>query len=209
MPTMTHTQPIITRQTVENGMNYAAYKELVERCAEAGTTTGAEQTEERVGFTKLNRQRMRRVEQTTVLAEKTLAALRLVNKETIWLTLVETWCGDAAQITPVLQKMSEAQPLIQTRFILRDEHLPIMDAFLTNGNRAIPRLIMLDARTLEVIGDWGPRPEEGQKLFQELKQAGLSHDDIVTRLHKWYADDKTLSAQRSISQALAKTFQAS
>lgn len=195
-------QAVITPAIVDCAMEYVEYRQLVETCAEMGTTTGSEPTEERIGFTKLNRQRMRRVEQTCVLADETLRALSEIDKPIIWLTLVEAWCGDAAQIVPVFHKISEAQPLVRLRFILRDAHLSVMDAFLTNGGRSIPKVIMLDSETLDVLGDWGPRPEEAQSLFAELKATGLSHDEIMTHLHKWYAQNKTIETQRSLVRFL-------
>ena len=87
--------------------------------------------------------------------------------------------------------------MIQSRYILRDENLEIMDQFLTNGRaRSIPKLICLDSQTLEVLGDWGPRPEPAQQLFTNLRNSGeYSSQERAERLHKWYADNKTLAVQ--------------
>jgi len=119
-----------------------------------------------------------------------------VNRNMIWLVLTEAWCGDAAQNLPIIQKIAEHSPKIQTRYILRDENLDIMDLFLTNGrSRSIPKLISLDSQTLEVLGHWGARPAGADQLYNELSQEGLQNQQVSEKLHKWYADDKTKSVQ--------------
>lgn len=119
--------------------------------------------------------------------------------------MTEGWCGDAAQIVPVLNHMAATNDHITLRFILRDENLAIADAFLTNGARAIPKVLVLDATTLEVLTTWGPRPAEMQKMVLDAKAASLVTEDkaaqkaiseaAANNLHLWYAKDKTKTIQ--------------
>jgi hypothetical protein len=195
---------LVLPDILNQSMRYDSYRWLVEECATQGKTTGPEQTETRINYTKLNAQRMKRVEQTTRLAEETCTALEAASRPMIWLTLTEAWCGDAAQIVPVLHAMASAAPNVELRLILRDENLVVMDEFLTNGGRSIPKVIFLDSDSLDVLGSWGPRPPEAQTLLQSWKTEGLSFDEYSTLLHKWYTDDKTLSTQRSFIAALPR-----
>ena len=52
-----------------------------------------------------------------------------------------------------------------------------MDQHLTNGSRAIPKLIVFDKNDNELFS-WGPRPAEAQNLFARLKNAGVEKSEI-------------------------------
>jgi hypothetical protein len=148
-----------------------------------------------VSFTRLNRQRMNRLEKTVGLGSEAIAAAKNNARKQIWLIITEAWCGDAAQNIPVIEKIAAESDIIDTRYILRDENLELMDQFLTHGARSIPKLIALDAETLEVLGDWGARPEPAQKLFFELKERGLEKPLILENMQRWYNDDKGRTIQ--------------
>jgi hypothetical protein len=84
---------------------------------------------------------------------------------------------------------------IMLKFILRDEHLDMMDAHLTNGSRAIPKVIILDSQ-LDEVTNWGPRPKALQALVIDwMKDPGLTHEDWSEKVHAWYAKDKTQEIQ--------------
>lgn len=187
----------ITRGIVENAYDYEEYREMIDTLLEQGKTTGENHSESMLHYTKMNVHRMRRLDKQSELKDELVESLQNVDRQLIWLTLTEGWCGDAAQIIPVIQKMADQTKKIQARYILRDKNLDIMDQFLTDErSRSIPKLICLDAKTLEVLGDWGPRPEEAQKLFKNLKESyEYSSRERAERLHKWYTEDKTDSVQ--------------
>jgi hypothetical protein len=79
-----------------------------------------------------------------------------------------------------------------------------MDAYLTDGARSIPKLIALDSETLEEIGVWGPRPTTAHEMVMERKKNdnGESYLEFATRLHGWYAKDKTQSTQKELGEAM-------
>ena len=64
------------------------------------------------------------------------------DKKLIWLVISEGWCGDAAHSLPVMNKMAELNPNIEMRVVLRDQHETLMNQFLTNGGKSIPKLII-------------------------------------------------------------------
>ena len=79
------------------------------------------------------------------------------------------WCGDAMVNVPVFLRLAN-EALIETRFLIRDENLELMDQFLTNGTaRSIPIIIFLDEND-NLIGKWGPRAEIIQKEVDVLKK---------------------------------------
>jgi hypothetical protein len=199
--------PFITPELVRSAMNYQMYRALVETLVAEGRTSGTDQKPSLIEYTKINFQRMKRVEATTELAPETVQALRSITNPMTWLVLTEAWCGDAAQIVGVIETMASCNPLLHARFLLRDEHLSIMDDFLTNGGRSIPKVIFLDLESCTVLGAWGPRPEELQALIAQWKQEHIPFEELAARAHRWYAADKTHSTQRSFITALTTALQ--
>lgn len=90
------------------------------------------------------------------------------------LVITEDWCGDAMMNNAVLRKIAEAAD-IEARCVYRDKNLELMDQYLTNGARSIPKYIILSEQG-EVLGSWGPRAPEVQK-FVDSKKAVLPKKD--------------------------------
>ncbi len=184
------------KTNLKQAFTYPAYKELSEQLLEKGMVTGPNQTEELLAYGKLNAQRSSRIEKHSQLEEATIEAIKKVSRKMLWLVISESWCGDAAQNLPVIYKMAQIKPeLIDLKIILRDEHLEIMDRYLTNGTRSIPKLICFDAESGEELFTWGPRPQVAQDLFLQLKAQGLSKIEASAQLHAWYPKDKGKALQ--------------
>ena len=190
------------RKYVERSMSFSEYRSLIDGLAEQGDTTGTERTPSRVEFTRLNRQRMARLEKTITLGEEAANAATRNTRAMTWLIITESWCGDAAQNIPVIQKIAAASSNIETRYILRDENLELMDRFLENGSRSIPRLVALDRETMEVLGTWGSRPEALKSYFAELREQGLEKGGIGELLQRWYNSDKGRSLQSEYARLI-------
>lgn len=188
---------IINRGIVENAYTYREYRELIDNLLANDKTTGENHSESMLHYTKMNVHRMKRLEKQIELKDELVQRLENLHRSLTWLILTEGWCGDAAQIIPTIQRMADQTKSIQTRYILRDQNLKIMDQFLTDGRaRSIPKLICLDSKTLEVLGEWGPRPDVAQQLFKDLRKSDeQSSRERAEKLHKWYADDRTFSVQ--------------
>lgn len=187
----------------DNGMNYSSYRELINSLFAEGKTTGDDHSEGMLHYTKMNNQRMNRVEKTTVLNDDLLEAISNVKENYNFLVISEGWCGDAAQILPVIEKIVGASNgKFDLKIVLRDKNLELMDTYLTNGGRAIPVLLVLDANKNSVLPKWGPRPQNLQALLkqwkQEIEDAGL----IAEQLHGWYAKDKTQATQVELTELL-------
>ena len=191
---------------VDKSLSYEAYKQLVDDLLAAGKATGINHSEAFLHYSHLNQQRMHRLEKTIVLLPEVSERILSISKPQIWLVLTEGWCGDAAQSLPVMQALVQLNPLIRLRIILRDENLELMDQYLTNGvSRSIPKLIALDAGSLEVLFTWGPRPAPLQELFYRMKAEGMAYDPIKEELQRWYNTDKTVSIQQEIASLAGAT----
>ena len=180
---------------VEKSMTYAEYVKLIDDLLMDGKTTGANQSEAMFNYGKLNRQRMHRLEKTVKLSDEIVEKVRAVNRKMIWLIITEGWCGDAAQNIPTIEKIAAESENIETRYILLDENLELMDRYLTNNARSIPKLIALDAETFEELETWGPRPQAAMDLFYDLKDQGLEKPEIMEKIQRWYLADKEKSIQ--------------
>ncbi|MEM1119004.1 MAG: thioredoxin family protein [Bacteroidota bacterium] len=195
----------LPKSVLDQAYDYQAYRQLIDDLFAQQKTTGTDHSESMLKYTKLNLARMNRLDRKSRLTEATISRLQSINRSLTWLVITEGWCGDAAQIVPVLHHMALESDHITLRFILRDQNLNIMDAFLTNNARSIPKVIVLDSETLEVLGSWGPRPAEVQQMVMDAKAAGLKTEDLALRkqisvnaaeqLHLWYARDKTKAIQ--------------
>ena len=194
----------ITRGVIENAYTYQEYRNMIDERMAEGKTTGDNHSEAMLHYTKMNVHRMQRQDKRVKLTDDVKTALDGVERKLIWLVLTEAWCGDAAQSLSAVQKMADYSENIQARYILRDEHLEIMDEFLTNGkSRSIPKLICLDAQSLDILGSWGPRPANAQKLYDEWRSVeGVVYQDVAEKLHKWYAKDRTKSMQAELSEKI-------
>ena len=186
-----------------NSFTFESYKELVQALVAAGKTSGPDQREDLIHYTELNAKRMKRIEKTTVLKEELKNLISSIQEPMTWVLISEAWCGDAAQIVPVLGKIAAESELIDLQIILRDEHLDIMDQYLTNGGRSIPKLICLDQENREIFV-WGPRPAAIQQVVNDTKAEGITdHAVLVERIQYAYNENQTHSIQQEISDILA------
>jgi hypothetical protein len=186
------------------GLNYEKYRGLIDQLLAEGKTTGEDHSESMLQYAKMNVQRMNRLDKTTNLSAEILETLTSIKGMYKFLVITEGWCGDAAQIVPVINKIVEAAPNFEMKLVLRDEHLPLIDAHLTNGGRAIPVLLVLDRDGQLALQKWGPRPAVLQDLMAQWKADGIVMPELSEHLHGWYAKDKTAAIQKELSGLLAQ-----
>jgi len=188
--------PVVSPEQLASAYSYAAYRQFIDELQAEHKTTGPQQSEALTEYTRLNVQRMRRLDKTVQILPALQAALNGLTQSYAWLIITEGWCGDAAQLVPVLEAVARASgSKIKTYYVLRDEHPALMDAYLTNGARAIPKLVVLNSDTLTERAHWGPRPAPAQKLLLDLKAQGATHEQYAEQIHGWYAHDKTQTTQ--------------
>jgi hypothetical protein len=94
--------------------------------------------------------------------------------------------------------MSEASKNIDLKLVFRDENEELINLFLTNGAKSIPKLLLLD-EVFHLINHWGPRPEGAKNLIIEYKaNHGIVDEAAKIALQKWYLDDKGISTMKEI-----------
>lgn len=185
------------------GITYNDFVAQTKEFANTGKTSGSDQAENLIYFTKLNASRMRRIFKTTSLKQELVEYLASSNRQYLWRVFTETWCGDAAQSLPVLEKIAEAADNIELEIHFRDEHPALFDEYLTNGSKSIPKLVAFDKDSGEELGTWGPRPAVLQAMVMSNKETQLkSHEELVEDIQRWYNDDKGNLIQTEILQAL-------
>ncbi|MDX5397377.1 MAG: thioredoxin family protein, partial [Hymenobacteraceae bacterium] len=110
---------------------------------------------------------------------------------------------DAAQSVPVIAAMAAVTPAINLRLLLRDDFPAIMDCYLTNGGRSIPKLICFDAETRQELFTWGPRPAEAQEMVTTMKaDPSVTKAQFIEQIQLWYARDRTRSTQAELAALL-------
>jgi len=176
----------------KSGLTYPEYRNLVDKLIQEGKTTGNTQTTEKVEFTKLNIQRMNRLDKTVHLPEQAMHIIKNIAEPMLWLLIGDAWCGDCAQIIPIVNKLAAAnKDKITLKIISRDSDSELVQTEL-HGSISIPKLLAIDPHTMEVICSWGPRPMPAQQIMQRWKESDgkISKEDFEKELHLWYAKDK-------------------
>lgn len=152
-------------------------------------------------YRKLNFQRSSRLEKTFIPTDESKQVFSNISGKQKWIVITESWCGDSAQNLPVIAKLAQLSDKIKFKIVLRDSNLEFMDLHLTNGGRAIPKLIVFDEDENELF-KWGPRPVEAQNLFSRLKNDGIAKSEINKELHLWYGRNRGKEVEREIFELL-------
>ena len=191
-------------QSLENATSYRDYRDLVEENVANATTTGSEQSEALSNYTLLNHTRMKRLDKKVKIEEEIQQKFENFNGNQTWLVITESWCGDAAHAMPVMNLLTNLTSNIDLKVVLRDENLELMDAFLTQGSLSIPKLIVLDNETEEVVADWGPRPSVVTQLVKDYKaEYGELSPEFKKDLQVWYNKDKSQNIIEDLSDLIA------
>ena len=194
----------IIENSLQKAISYTGYRNLVRNLLTEGKSTGPEQSEDLTNYSMLNDRRMKRLDKTIKISEETIQEFQKVKQPQTWLVLTEGWCGDAAQSLPILNKIASDTANIDLKIVLRDENLDLMDLFLTNGGRSIPKLIALD-KDNNVLDFWGPRPTIATKMVADYKEKnGALDPQFKQDLQVWYNKDKGKSVQEDFVNLVAK-----
>ena len=186
----------------ETAYSYADYMELMEKVVLENRTTGPKQSEDMNYYTRLNLSRMQRLNKKVEITEELKSAINKIEIPQTWYILTEAWCGDAAQNVPVIAAAVLSNPLITVKLLLRDENSDIMDQYMTDGGRSIPKLIAVDEDFNELF-TWGPRPEGAHKLLLEYKANPIqTHKEFAADVQRWYIADKSESVQKELTTIL-------
>ncbi|OYQ43560.1 thioredoxin family protein [Flavobacterium cyanobacteriorum] len=193
----------LIENSLNNSYTYTEYRNHISHLLIDGLSTGHTQSEDLTHYSTLNEVRMNRLDKTIIITPEVKSKLEGLKQEHILLVLSEGWCGDAAQIMPVINKMAEATDKLELKIVLRDDNDALMNEYLTNGSRSIPKLVLVDKDTLTARGSWGPRPHGAAKLIMDYKEKyGVIDQEAKTELQKWYLHDKGESTMEEIALLL-------
>tara|TARA_B100000446_G_scaffold169594_1_gene175413 strand:+ start:467 stop:1081 length:615 start_codon:yes stop_codon:yes gene_type:complete len=181
----------VIEESLKKSLSYQDYRTLLSRLVEENATTGTNQSEALINYTALNDRRMKRWDKTVKISDEDIDAIKNATVNQTWIVLTESWCGDAAHVIPVINKVAELNTGINLQLVMRDENEQLMDLFLTNGGKSIPKLIQFDNTTKTVLNSYGPRPTEATKLVNDFKKKnGTLTAEFKEDLQRWYNKDK-------------------
>ncbi|MDQ7916222.1 thioredoxin family protein [Mesonia sp. MT50] len=188
---------------LQKSMTYQDFLDKVTTLHEEGKVTGDTQSEDLLNYTNLNLRRLKRWNKTLKVSDDVKETIANYSKKVHWIVVAEGWCGDVAHILPVIHKAAELNDNINLRIVLRDQNVAFMDHFLTNGARSIPKLVMVDQETLEVLHVWGERPAPAIKLIKDYKEEhGIVDETVKEELQHWYNSDKGQTTLKELTALL-------
>jgi len=188
---------------LNKSMPYSTYRQLISDLLLQNKTTGPDQSESMVEYARVNLHRIKRLEKTIKIDAELDNKLKEIETTQTVIAITEGWCGDAAQNLPLFDLISQKYDQIKLYAVLRDENPEIMDDYLSNGARAIPKIIWFNS-SLEEKFTWGPRPAAAQELINACKLQGKSKEEWSVDLHTWYSKDLTQSAQKELLSLISK-----
>ncbi len=186
-----------------NGMKYQEYIDSLKQKVELINKNNLNEYEGiSANLLKLNYQRSTRIEKTYNINKDLCELIKKIREPQLWMILTEHWCGDSAQILPYISKFAECNSLIDLRILERDKNIDIMDLYLTNGTRSIPKLIAFDNEGNELF-QWGARPKKAQDLVNKLKAEGKTKEEFLEQLHIWYVKDQGKSIEKEFYKIIS------
>jgi hypothetical protein len=184
-------------------MDFANYEQYFESILNGETIVAPYDKPAYMNYTKLNWTRQHRWLKTGELNADLINLVMQIKHPQHWIIITEPWCGDAAHILPFIHKLTQMNPLITLDIQLRDSEPHLINSYLTGANKSksIPKLIVRNSEGHDLMV-WGPRPQENQELFEQMKGDERDMEEIKLRLQKWYNDDKGRSLQHELLEAL-------
>jgi hypothetical protein len=170
-------------------MTYPECQLLFDQILEQANPPYPYNNEAYINYTRLNKSRMHRWDKQLKLNDSLLLKLKSIDAPQHWIIITEPWCGDAAHSVPFLMQMIAANALITYDIVLRDTEPFLIESYLTNGTRGIPKLVARDESGADIF-TWGPRPKPAQLLINELRGANADYGVIKIALQQWYNADK-------------------
>jgi hypothetical protein len=191
----------------QNGLTY---KEYMQKFDDEVNNTDSEQLsdkeKETFEYKKLNFQRTQRIEKSYEVSEELKSEIENIREKQIWMVITEAWCGDSAQNLPYIAKLASLNTNIDLRIIHRDANPDIMDLYLTNGTKSIPKLVVFDSEGNELF-TWGPRPKTAQELIIQWKSEGIVKPELYEKLHLWYGRNRGKDIENEFLEIFSKVEQ--
>jgi hypothetical protein len=191
-----------------NGLTYEEYRSDWKRQLDASPPEDADASERRMHYyLQYNWDRQAHVHETYSPSEELRSEVGDIESPQLWMILTEPWCGDSAFQLPVIAEAASLSDAVTLRILHRDDHLDLMDQYLTDGSRSIPKVVAFSGAGEELF-EWGPRPDGATQRYRSLKQEYDDKNEIIAELLKYYndggwreVDEELVAALRSIVRA--------
>jgi hypothetical protein len=185
-------------------MDFQQYQDLFQNILSNPEAPAPYNNIDYLDYTKLNWTRQQRWLKTGEIDPILAKTIADINKPQQWIIITEPWCGDASHTVPFIHMLTQLNSLISVTYQLRDTEPFLIEQYLTNGGKAIPKLVIRDEDGNDLL-NWGPRPVECQTIYSSLTAEKADFNTIKTELQKWYNHDKGQSFQRELLAALSET----
>lgn len=178
-------------QYIEKGLSYQNYLKKIEE--QLSEIEAAGDPKSYAKYYSINLKRIERLDKNFSLTDGQKEKLTQINSDFKLLIITEGWCGDAAQVMPVVNVMMN-EIGVEQKIVFRDEHPELMNEFLTDGAKSIPILIGVNNEGNEIFR-FGPRPQYGMELLKKHKENPKEYTDeqFHQDLQVWYNQDKGVS----------------
>lgn len=194
---------------LNDGLRYDEYREEWKEQTEKDLPKGADPSERKMHhYLNYNWDRQAHVHETYDPSEELRSAVELIDESQVWMVLTEPWCGDSAFLLPVIAEAAALSEQITLRILLRDDNLDIMDQYLTNGSRSIPKLVVFSENGDEHF-TWGPRPQGAAQRYQALNEEYEDKSALIADFLEYYENDGWREADPELAEAIQSTVTAS
>ncbi len=109
------------------------------------------------------KQRWRQVHEQVKLTTPQRQLLASFGRSMNVLCLAGTWCGDCINQCPVFEHFAAAAPVIQVRYLDRDDHADVQRELQINGGNRVPVVVFLSEDGLEVA-------RHGERTLSKYRQ---------------------------------------
>jgi hypothetical protein len=169
------------------GLTYDAYTEAWEEKLKRSMAELSADERRYQHYARYNWERAEAVEQEYMASEELREVMNTIDTPQLWMVLTDDWCGDSAFSLPIIARAASLSDHVTLRILRRDDNLDIMDQYLTDGSRSVPKLVAFSEDGDELF-EWGPRPADAAALREGLIAEGAEGKDVVEPLITWYED---------------------
>ncbi|SFT40775.1 Thioredoxin [Lishizhenia tianjinensis] len=184
-----------------NILTWEEYLEQFNAILSGAITAAPYDKEAYLNYVKLNRSRQDRWLKKLELNEALIHQVKGIDAPQTWYAITEPWCGDAAHNLPLFYLLSELNSNINFKIVLRDTPPFMIDDYLTNGGKSVPKIVVRNAKE-EDLFTWGPRPKEAQELYLGFKKNNTPFEEQKIILQQWYNKNKGQDLQQEVLELL-------
>ncbi len=187
---------------LHNGLHYEEYREAWSGRLDTPPSDDAGPEERRLHhYLEYNWDRQAQVHEAYAPSEPLREVVAAIEEPQLWMVLTEPWCGDSAFLLPVIAEAAALSDQVSLRILSRDENLDVMDQYLTDGSRSIPKLVAFSSDGSELF-TWGPRPDAAARRFEELTEKYDDKMELVGEFLEHYEEGGWEDADAELAERL-------